>query len=383
MAPPTAQPSPPGDDPSPDAVTAATSAATGPTTSDGSAPDDVPDAMADAGSAGHDWSDVRLHVVTGKGGAGKTTVAAALALTLASLGRRVLLCEVEGRQGISQALDVPPLASREERIMRVSGGGEVWGLAVEAKAALIEYLAIFYRLGSAGGVLEKLGAIDFATTIAPGVRDVLCIGKVYEAVSRREGGTPAYDAVVLDAPPTGRVLPFLNVNAEVAQLAKVGPIRHQAESITTLLHSPGSRVHVVTLLEEMPVQETVDAVGELRAEGFGVGAVIVNQARSAYFTPEQGEALLEGRVGEPAVADALGETTGAALGGDVGPPQVAAALLAQARAHVERIALEDSQLAALDELGTPVHVLPHVLDPTGASSVRELAQQLADQAVWG
>lgn len=340
------------------------------------------DTALEPGAARHDWSGVRLHVVTGKGGTGKTTVAAALALTLASLGKRVLLCEVEGRQGVSQALDVPPLATREERIMRVSGGGEVWGLAVEAKAALIEYLALFYHLGSAGGVLERLGAIDFATTIAPGVRDVLCIGKVYEAVGRRESsGELRYDAVVLDAPPTGRVLPFLTVNAEVAGLAKVGPIRNQAESITRMLHSPMSRVHVVTLLEEMPVQETVDAVAELAEHGFGVGAVIVNQARAAYFSPEDGDALLAGAVHPQEVAAVIDE--GGGLSSRLDPATVATALLSQARAHVDRIALEDTQLVALDALGAPVHVLPHILDPTGASSVRELAQQLADQAVWG
>ncbi|WP_068426791.1 ArsA-related P-loop ATPase [Piscicoccus intestinalis] len=338
-----------------------------------------------------DWSQVRLHIVTGKGGAGKTTVSAALALTLASLGRRVLLCEVEGRQGISQALDVPPLGPKEERVVRVSGGGEVWGLSVEAKAALIEYLSIFYHLGSAGGMLERLGAIDFATTIAPGVRDVLSIGKVYEAVTR-ETGERRYDAVVLDAPPTGRVLPFLNVNEEVAHLAKVGPIRNQAASITRVLKAPSTKVHVVTLLEEMPVQETVDAVAELRSHGFGVGAVVVNQARSAFFTPEQSAALGAnpgdgtdgtddtGSLDGEAVARAL---AGAGLTGRAAESATGAGLLTQAREHVERIAVEDTQLAALDDLAAPVHVLPHVLDPTGASSVRELAQSLADQGVWG
>jgi len=195
----------------------------------------------DAGSARDtDWDGVRLHVVTGKGGTGKTTIAAALALALAGEGRRVLLAEVEGRQGISQTLDVAPLASAEARVAHAARGGEVFGLSVDAKAALLEYLHKYYRLGRAGGLLEKVGAIDFATTIAPGARDVLLIGKVYEAVRRRRdhrtkgpGAAPAYDAVVLDAPPTGRVVRFLNVNHEVADLARVGPIRSQADSWST------------------------------------------------------------------------------------------------------------------------------------------------------
>src|SRR4051812_14836799 len=225
-----------------------------------------------------DWPGVRLHVVTGKGGTGKTTVAAALALALADRGQRVLLVEVEGRQGISQTFDVTPLAQTEARISHAENGGEVFGLAVEAKAALLEYLQMFYKLGRAGGLLEKFGAVDFATTIAPGVRDVLLTGKVYEAVRRRRDpkargprARPAYDAVVLDAPPTGRVVRFLNVNHEVAGVAKVGPIRGQADSITAMMQSPQTVVHVVTLLEEMPVQETVDAIGELRKAGFRIG----------------------------------------------------------------------------------------------------------------
>ncbi len=220
-----------------------------------------------------DWDGVRLHIVTGKGGTGKTTVAAALALALASEGRRVLLAEVEGRQGIAQLFDVPPLPYVERKVAVGRGGGEVLGLAVDAKAALWEYLQMFYKLGRAGHVLERFGVVDFATTVAPGLRDVLMTGKVYEAVRRKTGARsggrgatsdePVYDAVVLDAPPTGRIVRFLDVNTEVAGLARVGPIRNQADSITRLLRSPQSVVHLVTLLEEMPVQETLDAIGEL------------------------------------------------------------------------------------------------------------------------
>ncbi|HSU73665.1 MAG TPA: ArsA-related P-loop ATPase, partial [Terrabacter sp.] len=123
------------------------------------------------------WARARLHVVTGKGGTGKTTIASAIALALASTPSRVLIAEVEGRQGISQTFDVPPLGTEETRIMRLAGGGEIVGLSIDAKAALLEYLQLFYKLGRAGKLLEKFGAIDFATTIAPGVRDVLLIGK--------------------------------------------------------------------------------------------------------------------------------------------------------------------------------------------------------------
>src|SRR3954469_25700345 len=218
----------------------------------------------------------RLHVVTGKGGTGKTSVAAALALGLAEGGRRTLLVEVEGRQGIAQLFDTEPLPYRELRIARVPGGGEVRALAVDAEEALLEYLDMFYKLGAAGRALRKIGAIDFATTIAPGLRDVLLTGKVKEATTRTHEGRRAYDSVVLDAPPTGRIGRFLNVTAETARLAKMGPIKHQSDGVAAVLRSPVTAVHVVTLLEEMPVQETADAVAELPRLDLPVGTIIVN-----------------------------------------------------------------------------------------------------------
>src|SRR5215207_8171685 len=198
----------------------------------------------------HEQWPARLHVVTGKGGTGKTTVAAALALALAAGGRRTLLVEVEGRQGIAQLFDTPPLPYEERRIASAAGGGEVRALAVDVEEALLEYLELFYNLRRAGRALNKVGAIDFATTIAPGMRDVLLTGKVKEAVTRTEKGRRVYDAVVLDAPPTGRITRFLNVTAEVAGLARVGPIKSQSDGVMAVLRSPQTAVHLVTLLEE-------------------------------------------------------------------------------------------------------------------------------------
>ncbi|WP_052024786.1 ArsA-related P-loop ATPase [Austwickia chelonae] len=359
----------------------------------------MPDIAGTPGGRGptSDWPGVRLHVVTGKGGTGKTTVAAALALALASLGRRVLLAEVEGRQGFSQALDVPPLPCTERLMLKVSGGGEMWGLAVDAKAALVEYLELFYHLGRAGRALEKVGAIDFATTIAPGVRDVLLIGKVYEAARRRADrplpdGSPDwhYDAVVLDAPPTGRVGRFLGVNQEVADLAKVGPIRSQADSITKLLRSGSCAVHLVTLLEEMPVQEAVDAVAELRAAGLPLGAVVVNQARDPLLAPQELAQLSEGRVDREALSRVLsassawpgplpGESVDGVEGWSAGSME---ALVAQGVAHADRMRLENEQFAVVESLGRPVYVLPPLREGMDATGIRVLAQELADQASW-
>ena len=151
----------------------------------------------------------------------------------------MLVCEVEGRHGITDLFGRPPLDGAEEpRLTRTPTGGAVHGLAIDAEDALLEYLESFYHLGFAARALDKFGATDFATSIAPGLRDVLLTGKVYEAVRRQAKGLDdAYDAVVLDAPPTGRIAQFLNIHEAVSGLAKVGPIRNQADSINT--HAAG------------------------------------------------------------------------------------------------------------------------------------------------
>ncbi|MDT0341926.1 ArsA family ATPase [Streptomyces litchfieldiae] len=310
----------------------------------------------------------RLHVVSGKGGTGKTTVAAALALALAERGRRTLLVEVEGRQGIAQLFETEALPYEERRIAIGPGGGEVFALAIDAEQALLDYLQMFYKLGGAGRALRRLGAIDFATTVAPGLRDVLLTGKACEAVRRRgpDGTGWAYDAVVMDAPPTGRITRFLGVNDEVAGLARVGPIHHQAQAVMRVLKSAETAVHLVTLLEEMPVQETADGVAELRAAELPVGAVVVNMVRpaspAAHPVPDA----------DPGLAAALARA-GLAGAGDLAGP-----LLAQGREHAQRLALEQAQRAELARLQLSVHELPLLADGADLAGLYRLARRLRD-----
>jgi anion-transporting ArsA/GET3 family ATPase len=304
----------------------------------------------------------RLHVVTGKGGTGKTSAAAALALGLAEGGRRTLLVEVEGRQGIAQLFELQPLPYQELRIATVPGGGEVRALAVDAEEALLEYLEMFYRLGAAGRALRKVGAIDFATTIAPGLRDVLLTGKVKESTTRARDGKRVYDAVVLDAPPTGRIGRFLNVTAETARLAKMGPIKTQSEGVASLLRSPITSVHVVTLLEEMPVQETLDAITELHALQIPVGRIIVNGARPPLLTG--------GKVTKTELKRGL---TAAGLPTDAG---TVTALQEEAKAHLTRRQLEESLRAELAETGRPLVELPLLPEGVDRAGLDELAERL-------
>ena len=328
--------------------------------------------MADARAA----HEVRLHVVTGKGGTGKTTIAGALAMSLACQGKRVLLCEVEGRQGIARLFDVAPLPYEERRIAVVPGGGEVFALAIDAEAALLEYLDMYYRLGRAGRALDRFGVVDFATTIAPGLRDVLLTGKVYEAARRRtKGGDHEYDAIVLDAPPTGRITRFLNVNSEVAGLAKVGPIRHQADSIMTLMRSRRTAVHLVTVLEEMSVQETLDGIAELRSADLPVGRVIVNLVRQSPLDGAGRAALGTGKL-DPATIEAALHKAGIDA-----TPGLAAGLLAEGVDHHDRLALQDEQRNVLADSGSPVAELPFLTEGVDLGAIDELASGLAKQGV--
>ena len=315
----------------------------------------------------------QLHIVTGKGGTGKTTVAAALAMALADQGKKVLLCEVEGRQGIAQLFDVPPLPYEERKVAVGLGGGEVYALAIDPEAALLEYLAMYYRLGRAGKILDRFGIIDFATTIAPGLRDVLLTGKVYEAARRKNDTKFVYDAVIMDAPPTGRIVRFLNVNTEVAGLAKVGPIRRQSDSIMQMMRSATTRVHLVTVLEEMPVQETIDGIAGLGQERLPVGHVILNLVRPALFSAETGAAISGGTLTAAKVGASLKK---AAL--DTG---AAAALLEEGQAHIERQSLQDRQRDALNGEAERLAELPWLSDGIDLGALFELAEILKEGGV--
>lgn len=324
---------------------------------------------------------MRLHIVTGKGGTGKTTVAAALALALAAGGGRVLLVEVEGRQGVASLLGLPPLSAEERPVASAPGGGRVLALAADAEAALLEYLEMFYGIRRAGQALTRLGAVDFATSIAPGLRDVLLTGKATEAVGRREGGRRRgegpfhYDAVVMDAPPTGRIGRFLNVTSEVAGLARVGPVRGHADKVTEVLRSERTLVHFVSLLEEMPAQETRDGVAEIAALGLNPGAVVVNMARPPLLPEADLSSAAEGRLDREELA------AGLEAAGLEDPVHLAASLAGEVDAHARRVLMERRIRSELEELGRPLLDLPLVADGVDLAALEGLARHLADQGV--
>jgi anion-transporting ArsA/GET3 family ATPase len=307
-----------------------------------------------------------LHIVTGKGGTGKTTVAAALACALATKGRRVLLCELEGREGISQLFGSTTLkGAGERRLITTPAGGQVFGLSMDPENALMEYLETYYHLGIAGRALDRFGVVDFATSIAPGLQDVLLIGKVYEVTRRMIKNMPkAYDAVVLDAPPTGRIATFLNVHEAVSDLAKIGPIRGQSDAIGALLRSEHSVVHLVTLLEDMPITETVEAVDDLGPTKIEIGRVIANMITPNTLDLDQLELAVTGRL--PLRVPGLSEVENKGLAGEFA-------------GDAQRLIDEYQRRQRLVALGLPIIDLD--LDPLGIdeAAILAMAATLRDQ----
>jgi anion-transporting ArsA/GET3 family ATPase len=319
---------------------------------------------------------VRLHFVTGKGGTGKSTIAASLALALAVGGRRVLLVELEGRQGIAQLFDVPPLPYAEVKIATADGGGQVNALAIDTEAAFLEYLDMFYNLGIAGRAMRRIGAVEFATTIAPGLRDVLLTGKIKEIVTRTEKGKQhGYDAVVVDSPPTGRIARFLDVTQAVSDLAKGGPVHSQADGVVKLLHSDVTAIHLVTLLEALPIQETVEAIDELKELGLPIGSVIVNRNIPAYLAPDDLAKAAEGDVDADAVRAGLAKT-GIKL-----PDADFAGLLTETIQHATRITARAESAEQLDAIDVARLELPAMRDGVDLGSLYELAEALSHQGV--
>src|SRR5215208_2691924 len=313
----------------------------------------------------------RLLVVTGKGGTGKTTVAAGLAVAAAGRGRRVLVAEVEGRQGLAGLFGRRELDHREARVAQ-----GVNALAVDPDKSLREYLAR-YGFAPLARLLTWAHLNRFITAAAPGLGDVLLVGKVWEAATREGGsarpGSGAHDLVVLDAPPTGRVVPFLRAPETVAELARVGPIRHQADRVRDLLDDPGRTAVLLTCLpEELPVTETLEGVAALREAGLPVAGVVANRVTRDRLGGRAGR--LAGLARDPAPLAAAAAAAGAEL-----DRAAMATLVSEARDRQRQVTRERRLLkelrAGLD--GLPLVELPSLADGAGGpDEVRALAGHL-------
>ena len=222
-------------------------------------------------------------------------------------------------------------------------------------------------------------AVEFATTIAPGLRDVLLTGKIKEVVTRTrkeaKGKYGYYDAVVVDSPPTGRIARFLDVTKAVSDLAKGGPVHSQADGVVRLLHSDLTAIHLVTLLEALPVQETLEAITELRGMELPIGSVIINRNIPAYLPADDLVKAAEGGIDADAIRSSLNSVGITLSDNDF------AGLLTETIEHATRIAARAESAEQLVELDIPRLDLPALPDGVDLGSLYELAEALAQQGV--
>jgi len=180
----------------------------------------------------------------------------------------------------------------------------------------------------------------------------------------------SYDAVVLDAPPTGRIGRFLNVSAEVSGLAKVGPVRNHADTVANVIKSPQTAVHFVCTLEEMPVQETLDGIAEIRGvPGMQVGGIVINMARPAMLSREELKVQPD--------LDAMAAALGAA--GLYDAESLAASLAGELSEHARHVELADRERAELEATGQPIYDLPLIAEGIDLAALHRLAADLRDQ----
>ncbi|MFN8105516.1 MAG: ArsA family ATPase [Acidimicrobiia bacterium] len=299
--------------------------------------------------------DSRVCIVSGKGGVGKTTVSAALALGCAAAGRRVLLVDVEGKSGLSALFGASPLGY--ETIELANG---VDGRTITPDEALLEFLAD-HNLAWLSKRLQSMNLIDVVASAAPGIKDILVLGKVKQIERSGE-----YDLVIVDAPAAGHTLTFLGSAEGLLAAVRVGPVLTQAREVHGLLTDPTRcKVVLVTLPEETPVNETAETADALVEMGIHTAAVIVNG-----WYP-----------GGPAVTteDVLHD---AALARVVVPAPEADALAAAANFRAMRHELQLHQLGRLEDLlALPFLVLPFLFTAElGIEELEVLAAECGAQA---
>ena len=228
-----------------------------------------------------DLLDRRLLFFTGKGGVGKSTMAAATAMLAADRGRRVLLVDVDGKGDLATLFEHAAVGFAP---VQVHPG--VLAMSMDTEASLQEYLRLNLRVPVLGRIGPLARALEFVATAAPGVKEILTIGKICWEVREAIAGRADFDLVVVDASASGHIVAQLGAPAAIQELVDVGPLRDQTRWVAELLGDPDvTAVNIVTTPEEMPVTETIELVARLRAEvDVPLGAVIVNRVLPELFT---------------------------------------------------------------------------------------------------
>jgi len=312
-----------------------------------------------------DLLDRKLLFVTGKGGVGKTTIAASLALLAAQHGKRTLVGEIDAKGNLADFYETGPTSFKERE---VSPG--LWAMSMDTEESLKEYLSLQLKVPFVARLGPLARTFDFVANAAPGVKEILTVGKFLWEVRERH-----YDLVVVDAVATGHIVGQLAAPAAIQDLVHVGLVHDQTDWMLDILGDPvRTGVVIVSAPEEMPVNETLELAVRLRSETVvDLAAVVANRVLPELFGRSEEEVF--NRINDEAGKGA--EILGAAVGGPVQQLLDGAALAVRLRRtraqHLTRLR---------DELpaGTPLLYVPYLFQRShGARATRQVAAHLAEE----
>ncbi len=301
--------------------------------------------------------DKRLVIVTGKGGVGKSTVALALGMAAAAEGRRTIVCEVSSQEHTSRVFHRAEVGFHE-----VEMADNLWAISIDPDEAMREYVLLQLRVRAMRDMLFRSRIFTYLAAATPGLRELVTIGKIWEVSQpdRKVKKGRNYDLVIVDAPATGHGVAFLQTPRTFANIARVGPIKAQAEALETfIVNHRKTGVAIVSLPEEMPVNETAELERTLVEEvGVAVDRVYLNGLYPERFTPEE-----------------LDRLASACTPGNGGVRGACRAALSEGR----RSSAQHEQLARLAELvRAPLRTLPFIFEPeVRVEEIRELAEEIS------
>jgi anion-transporting ArsA/GET3 family ATPase len=298
--------------------------------------------------------DRRLLIVTGKGGVGKSTLSAALALVAARAGKRVLVCEVNAQERVAPLLGAPPTGPRVSEALP-----GLFTVNVTPHEAMREYGLMVLKFRTIYEAVFENRLVRYFLRVIPSLAELVMLGKILNEVRAEERGRPRWDLVVLDAPATGHAVQLLRVPSALVDTVPGGPLRHDAQWMQALLVDPvRTALAIVTLPEEMPVNEAIELDAQVRGVlGIARGGLFVNAMPEARFTAEETARLAALQEAAP----------------PLGPAARAAQLQAVRAQHAAR------HLArARTALDMPTTVIPLLPLPTwGREAVEAVARTLA------
>lgn len=299
----------------------------------------------------------RLVIVTGKGGVGKSTVALALGLASAERGRKTIVCEVSAQERLSRAFHRAEVGFHE-----VEMAENLWAISIDPDESMREYVLLQLKVRAMRDLLFRSKIFNYLAAATPGLRELVTIGKIWELAldDRKVKKGRRYDTVIVDAPATGHGVGFLQTPRTFANVARVGPIASQAETLDRFITDQRrTGVAIVALPEEMPVNETANLERDLTEEvGVAVDRIYLNGLYPERFNAADEEAIEAG------------------FDRAEGPARVA---LRAALSERRRSVAQREQLARLEEMcEAPVSTLPFLFSPDlDQPQLRELAAGLA------